>query len=109
MALAKVHVKKGDTVVVTSGKDKGKRGKVVTVLPDKGRVVVEGVNVVKKHTRPTAKTMQGGIIDQEAPIDASNVMLVCPKCGRPTRTGHRRLDDGGTTRVCQECGEVIDK
>lgn len=105
----KVHVRKGDQVMVVSGKHKGKKGKVIRVLPDAGRVVVEGVNFVKKHQRPTGKVMQGGIVDKEAAIASSTVMLVCPKCSEPTRIGHKDLEDGRTIRVCSRCGDVVDK
>jgi len=104
----KMHVKKGDRVLVLSGKDKGKRGKVLEVLPAEGKVIVERVNVVKKHQRPTQKVMQGGIVDIEAPFHASKVMVICSKCSQPTRTGRRRLEDGTRVRVCKKCGEVLD-
>nr|WP_162490102.1 50S ribosomal protein L24 [Moorella thermoacetica] len=103
-----MHVKKGDTVMVITGKDAGKKGKVLSVEPARGRVVVEGVNIVKRHTRPTQKMPQGGIIEKEAPVASSNVMLFCNKCNRPTRIGHQILADGTKTRVCKKCGEVID-
>lgn len=106
---AKVHVKKGDTVLVITGKDAGKKGKVLTVFPEKQRVIVEGVNVVKRHTKPNKKMPQGGIVEKEAPIASSNVMLYCTKCNKPTRVGHKFLDDGKKVRVCKKCGEVIDK
>ncbi|HEY3316781.1 MAG TPA: 50S ribosomal protein L24 [Bacillota bacterium] len=109
MAQSKIHVHKGDTVAVISGKDKGKRGKVVNVLPDKNRVVVEGVNVAKKHQKPTQKVMQGGIVDKEMPLAASNVALVCPKCNEPTRLGSKILESGQSVRVCKRCGETIDR
>ncbi|MEW6725136.1 MAG: 50S ribosomal protein L24 [Bacillota bacterium] len=109
MAKGKLSVKKGDTVSVIAGKSKGKKGKVLRTEPSIGRVVVEGVNMVKKHQKPNQKIMQGGIIDKEAPIDVSNVMLVCKGCGKPTRTGHKELDNGKTVRFCRKCGEVIDK
>jgi large subunit ribosomal protein L24 len=104
----KVHVKKGDLVMVISGKDAGKKGKVLSVDRAKGRVIVEGVNIVKRHTRPTPKMPQGGIIEKEAPVASSNVMLFCNKCNRPTRIGKQFLADGTKTRVCKKCGEVID-
>jgi len=104
-----VHVKTGDTVQVIRGKNKGRKGKVLRVIPAENRVVVEGVNMVKRHRRPTGQMMQGGIIDQEAPLDASKVMLVCNACGRPTRSGRRFLEDGRKVRVCGRCGEVIDR
>ena len=105
----KVHVKKGDTVIVIAGKDRGKKGKILRVFPAKGRVLVEGINMVKRHTRPTQKVQQGGIISKEAPLDASNVQLVCGSCGRPTRTGKKTLADGRRVRFCKNCGEVVDK
>lgn len=106
---AKVHVKKGDTVLVITGKDAGKKGKVLTVFPKEQRVIVEGVNVVKRHTKPNKKMPQGGIVEKEAPIASSNVMLYCNKCNNPTRIGRKFLDDGTKVRVCKKCGEVIDK
>jgi large subunit ribosomal protein L24 len=101
----KVHVKKGDTVVVITGKNKGKKGKVLSVIRDKGRVVVEGVNIVKKHTRPNPQVMQGGIIEKEAPIASSNVMIFCDKCNAPRRIRHN--SEGH--RVCHKCGAAFDK
>ena len=108
MANQKMNVRTGDTVVVISGKDRGKKGKVLRVIPEKRRVVVEGVNQVKKHVRPNRKVMQGGIITQENPIDASNVMLVCRSCGKPTRHARRVLESGKTVRRCVRCGEDQD-
>ncbi len=107
MSQSKLHVKKGDTVLVLAGKDKGKRGKVLRVVPDKNRVMVEGINLVKKHQKPNQKTMQGGIIEQEALIHASNVMLVCPRCNTPSRTGHTILETGQGVRKCLNCGETL--
>ncbi len=104
----KLHVKSGDRVKIIAGDDKGKTGRVIRTLPREGRVVVEGVNVVKRHTRPTREMMQGGIIDKEAPIDVSNVALICPRCGEPARTGRMRLEDGRWVRQCKKCEEVID-
>ncbi len=104
-----IHVRSGDNVVVISGKDRGKRGKVLRVLPKVNRVVVEGVNVSKTHVRPNQKVLQGGIIDQESAVDASNVMLVCRSCHEPTRTGVQILDDGRRVRRCKRCGETIDR
>ena len=109
MSQAKLHVRQGDTVVIITGKDKGKKGKVLRVVPDKGRVMIEGVNIVKKHKKPTQKTMQAGIISQEALVAASNVMVVCPRCNTPARTGSKILEDGRTVRTCGNCGEVVDK
>ncbi|GHD58855.1 50S ribosomal protein L24 [Thalassobaculum fulvum] len=101
------RVKKGDRVVVTTGRDKGKSGEVLGVLPKEGRVLVQGVNLVKRHTRPS-QTQQGGIIEREAPLDLSNVMLADPKTGEPTRVGFKVLDDGRKVRVAKRSGEVID-
>ena len=102
------HVKKDDTVVVLSGKDKDKRGKVLGVEPKRGKVLVDGVNVVRRHTKPRPPRFpQGGIIEKTLPIDLSNVMLVCPECGKPSRTGHKFLDDGSKVRVCKKCSANI--
>ena len=104
----KLHVKKGDTVVVLSGKDKGKQGKIVEALPKKAKVVVEGVNQVKRHTKPSQAYPQGGIITKEAPLNACKVMLVCPACKKATRV--KMTANGGVlVRTCKKCGEVIDK
>lgn len=105
----KMSIRKGDTVLVISGKDAGKKGKVLRALPAEERVVVEGVNIVKRHQRPRPGVVQSGIIEKEAPIHRSNVMLVCPRCGRPTRVAKRQLDDGRRVRACKKCGEVIDR
>ena len=102
--MAKMHVKKGDKVVVLSGKDKGKEGEILRAKPAGGKVIVEGVAMVKKAVRPNAQNQQGGIVEQEAAIDASNVMLVCPSCGKPTRVGHDVNDEGKKVRVCKKCG-----
>ena len=100
--MPKMNVKKDDLVQVLSGKDKGKQGKVLRALPAKGKVVVEGVAIVKKATRPNPNNQAVGIVSQEAAIDVSNVALVCPKCGKPTRVGHQ---DG--KRLCKKCGELF--
>jgi large subunit ribosomal protein L24 len=107
--MEKLHVKKGDTVVVLSGKDKGKKGKVIEALPTAGKVVVEGVHTVKRHTKPTQKMPQGGIIAKESPLASSKVMLVCPACNKPTRIGKTLLANGKYARACKKCNEVIDK
>lgn len=104
----KIHVKKGDTVLVLSGKDAGKRGKVLVVDRARQRVIVEGVNVTKRHTRPTRSLPQGGIIEKEGSIASSKVMLVCTKCQQPTRVGKKVLDNR-RVRVCKRCGEMIDE
>ena len=108
MALAKLHVKKGDNVVVLSGKDKGKQGKIIEAMPKHGKVVVEGINKVKRHTKPSMKAPQGGILTKEMPLHACKVMLVCPACNKPTRIGHKEVN-GKNTRVCKKCGEVVDQ
>lgn len=105
----KLNVRKGDTVVVLSGKYRGRRGKVIRVDTDTRRVVVEGVNVAKKHLKPRGKVMQGGIVDQEAPLPRDKVMLLCPRCQKPTRVGRTRLEDGRLVRTCHRCGEVVDR
>jgi large subunit ribosomal protein L24 len=103
------HVRRGDTVGVISGKERGKRGKVLRVLHDKGRVVVEKINMIKKHQRPTPKIRQGGIIEREGALALSNVLLICSRCDRPVRHGIKILADGRKTRVCKRCGEAIDR
>ncbi len=103
------HVRKGDTVAVTTGRERGKRGKVLRVFPEAGRVLVEKVNMVKKHQRPTQKLRQGGIIEREGALALSNVLLVCSRCDRPARTGIKVLADGRKIRVCKRCGEPVDK
>ena len=107
MSLVKLHVKKGDTVVVLSGKDKGKQGKIITAMPRAGKVIVEGVNKVKRHSKPSLKVPNGGIITKEMPMHACKVQLVCPACNKPTRIGHKDLN-GKNARVCKKCGETID-
>lgn len=104
----KLHVKKGDTVQVLSGKDKGKEGKILTALPKKGKVIVEGVNKVKRHNKPSQSNPRGGIVTKEAAISSSKVMVVCPKCKKPTRIAHK-VENGKSVRVCKHCGEVLDK
>jgi large subunit ribosomal protein L24 len=109
MELIKFHVRKDDLVQVIAGKEKGKSGKVLKVLPNKNRVVVEKVNFIKRHSRPTGKTRQGGIIQKEAPIHISNVLLLCSKCNRGVRMGKRILEDGKKALVCKKCGELIER
>jgi large subunit ribosomal protein L24 len=103
-----LRIKKGDTAFVIAGKNKGKSGRVLAVLPTKERVIVEGLNIVKKHMKPSKQYTQGGIIEKEAPIHISNVMLMCPKCNKPTRIGNTVFDDGRKLRTCKKCKEVID-
>ncbi|MBE3556412.1 MAG: 50S ribosomal protein L24 [Firmicutes bacterium] len=103
-----MHVRKEDTVEVISGKDRGKRGRVLVAYPAKERVLVEGVNQIKRHTKPNPAYPKGGIITKEAPIHVSNVMIVCKHCNRRTRIAHRFLDDGKKIRVCKHCGQSLD-
>ena len=107
----KLHVKSGDAVIVIAGEDKGKQGKVQKAFPATGKVVVEGVNIVKVHKKPRGQGMPGGIFDKEAAIDASNVMLVCPNCKKPARVGHKVVEVNGKKtkqRVCKECGQAFE-
>ena len=102
--MPKMNVKKGDQVEVLSGKDKGARGEVLRALPSEGKVVVEGVANVKRHTKPNQLNQQGGIVEKPAAIDVSNVALVCPSCGKATRVGHEVNAEGKKVRVCKKCG-----
>lgn len=104
----KYHIKKNDTVMVIAGKEKGKSGKVLRILTKKDRAIVEKLNMVKRHMRPGAHSRQGGIVEKEAPIHISNLMLICSKCTDPTRVGYKILDDGRKARFCKKCGEIID-
>ena len=103
-----MDIRKGDSVQVISGNDKGRRSTVLNVFKDRGRVIVEGVNMRKHHTRPTSRDPQGGIIEREAPIHISNIMGVCPKTDQPTRISHKQLDNGKHVRVSARSGEMID-
>ena len=103
-----MKIRKNDTVIIITGKDKGKSGKVRRSFPKEDRVVVEGLNMIKRHSRARRATRQAGIIEFEAPIHLSNVMLLCDKCGKPTRVGFRFLADGKKARICNACQEVID-
>lgn len=103
----KMSIRRGDEVVVIAGKDRGKRGEVTRVLPEANRVVVDGVNIVKRHLRRQPGSLQAGIIDMPAPLNRSNVMLVCPNCHRPTREARTVLADGSHGRVCKHCDEII--
>ena len=115
MADAKVKIRKGDSVQVIAGKDSGKRGTVVRVLPERGRVVVEKVNMIKRHTKPRPaprasgqQVIPGGVIEREAPLHISNVQLICPACGKPSRVGFRINSDGNKVRVCRACDKDVD-
>ncbi len=105
--MAKMHVKKGDTVKVISGKDKGKQGVILEAFPKKNRVLVEGINIVKKHAKPSQDNPQGGILNQEAPIHSSNVMPLDPKSSEPTRVGHK-VENGKKVRIAKKSGELLD-
>ena len=102
-----MRIRKNDTVEVMSGNDKGKRGKVLKVYPDSNRIIVEKVNLIKRHTRASRNVPQGGIIEKEGPINVSNVMLVCPNTGKPTRIGRDILSDGSRARVSKKSGEML--
>ncbi len=102
------NIKKNDSVKVIAGKDKGKSGKVLRVIPKKDRVIVEKINMVKRHMKPSQQTRQGGILERESPIHISNLMLICSKCTDPTRVGYKTLDDDRKVRYCKKCEEVID-
>jgi large subunit ribosomal protein L24 len=111
--LAKMNIKKGDTVLIIAGKDRGKEGTVSRAMPQDNKVIVEGLNIVKKHIRPQGQTRQGGVIDKAMPINVSNVMLKCTECNQPTRVGHERRPQGAdqkirTVRVCKKCGKLIE-
>ena len=103
-----MKIRKNDNVLVIAGKDRGKKGKVRFAYPKKQRIIVEGVNFIKKHSKARGAVRQAGIIDLEAPLHISNVMLVCDKCGQPARVGFRKLEDGRKIRFCKACGEVIE-
>ncbi len=102
-------IKKEDTVMVMAGKEKGKKGRVLSVMPTKSKLIIEKVNIIKRHMKPSRKYAQGGIIEKEAPIHISNVTLVCPKCGKLTGIGNLVMGSGKKTRVCKKCKEVIDQ
>jgi large subunit ribosomal protein L24 len=110
MANTVLPIRKNDNVVVIAGRDRGKRGRVLSVLPAKARVVVEGVNFIKRHTKPNPqRNIKGGLVEREAALHASNVQLVCPECGKPTRLGRKILGDGRKVRICRKCEGVVDK
>ncbi len=104
----KVRLKKGDVVIVISGNDRGKKGKILSIDKKHGRIVVEGVRMIKKHMRPRKQGEQGGIIEKEAALHLSNIKLVCPKCGEATRVQKTKLENKKSVRVCNRCGEYID-
>ena len=111
--LAKMKIKKGDTVLIIAGKDRGKQGTVSRAMPQVNKVIVEGLNVVKKHVRPQGQTRQGGVIEKAMPLQVSNTMLICTECGEPTRVGHERRSVGAdqkvrSVRVCKKCHKIIE-
>ena len=106
---SKIHIKKDDTVLLLSGKDAGKKGKIVKAIPDSGRVFVSGLNMVTKHQKGKGQQKPSSLIQREGSIDASNVMLVCPKCNKPSRVAHKVSENGSKSRICKKCGAVIDK
>ena len=103
-----MKIKKNDTVMIISGDEAGKRGRVLDVYPKKGRLLVEKLNIIKKHMKPSKKYSQGGIIEKEASIHRSNVIIVCPKCDKPSRIGHKMLENGRKIRICKKCNEIMD-
>lgn len=105
--MKKLSVRKDDVVIVLSGKDKGVKGKVISAMPKSGKVIVQGVNIASRHTKPRKEGQEGGIIKKEAPIYACKVMRVCPKCQKPTRSAHKILADGKKVRVCKQCGAEL--
>ena len=105
-----LHVKRNDQVKVATGKDRGKEGRVLRIMSGRARAIVENINMVKKHVRPNPqRNIQGGLVDQEMPIHLSNLRVICPECGEPTRVGYQKLSDGGKVRVCKKCEATIDK
>jgi large subunit ribosomal protein L24 len=110
MSRLQTPIRRNDNVQVITGKDRGKKGRVLRVIADKNRLVVEGINFVKRHTRPNpGRGVKGGILEKEAPMHASNVQIVCPECGAATRIGHKLLEDGRKVRICRKCEGAIDK
>ena len=110
MSRLQTPVRKNDNVIIVTGKDRGKRGRVLKVLPERNRIVIEGMNFIKRHTRPNPQqNIKGGIVERESSLHASNVQIVCPECSAPTRIGHRLLGDGRKVRICRKCDGVIDK
>jgi large subunit ribosomal protein L24 len=108
-ATVKQSIRTGDEVQVTAGKDRGKRGTVTEVIPSTNRVIVEGVNLVKRHLRRQPNALQAGIVDMPAPLSRANVMLICPNCGEASKTGRTLLSSGKHARICKNCSEIVDK
>jgi large subunit ribosomal protein L24 len=109
MSAVKLKLKKDDIVEIIAGREKGKKGKILALFPEAGKLTVEKLNMMKRHTKPSAQNKQGGIVEKEGRMDISNVMLVCDKCGKGVRIKRKKLEDGKRVRVCVKCGEVMDK
>lgn len=109
MTTPRLHIRKNDLVMVVNGKEKGKSGRILRVMPEKEKVIIEKINFIKRHARPHGKQRQGGILEKEAPLHVSNVMLLCEKCNKPVRIGHRVVEGSKKARVCRKCGEIFDK
>ena len=103
-----MQIRKNDSVMVITGRERGKTGKVLRVLPEKGALIIERVNLVKRHSKPRGPQQPGGIVEKEASIHASNIMIMCDKCNAPVRIGHKQLGDGKKIRICRRCGEALD-
>ncbi|HEY7558141.1 MAG TPA: 50S ribosomal protein L24 [Candidatus Binatia bacterium] len=106
--MGRVQIRKNDSVMVIAGRERGKTGKVLRVLPEKGALIIERVNLVKRHSKPRGPQQPGGIVEKEASIHASNIMIMCDKCNAPVRIGHKQLGDGKKIRICRRCGEALD-
>ncbi len=104
-----ISVRRDDTVLVLTGRDKGRKGRVIRLFPEEGRALVEKINMVKRHSKPTQQLPQGGVVEKEAAIQLSNLQVVCSKCGKPTRVGVKVLAGGKKARLCKKCGEILDK
>ncbi|MCE5196719.1 MAG: 50S ribosomal protein L24 [Negativicutes bacterium] len=109
MTAPKMHVRKDDTVVILQGKDAGKQGKILVAMPNDRKVIVEGINIIKRHTRPSNTNPKGGIVEKEAPVFAARVQVVCKSCKKPTRVGRKIAEDGSHVRYCKKCGQSLDK
>ncbi|KJR43195.1 Ribosomal protein L24 [Candidatus Magnetoovum chiemensis] len=103
-----LSIKKEDNVLILSGKEKGKKGRVLRIVSEKGKIIIEKINIIKKHMKPNKQNAQGGIIEKEGPINFSKIMLLCPRCGKPTKIANKKLDTGKKVRVCKKCKEVMD-
>jgi len=109
MSVSRLHVKKNDLVMVIKGREKGKSGRVLKVLPEKEKVIIEKINFIKRHSRPHGQQRRGGILEREAPLHVSKLMLLCEKCNKPVRIGHRVIEGEKKVRICRKCEEIFDK